>query len=420
MKIKRNHGGVSLSMAVKRTAAFLLLAFLVVAAGARLMVSSLLPDTFYLVAGEDLKIASLPFVTVEKTEDEIEAASVTPGSSYHIELSLFGLLPVKTVRAEIVSRRQVQVCGTSFGIKMFSNGVMVVGFSDVLGEDGYQNPGKEAGLELGDYLLTVDGTKVRTNEQMAELVARSSGAPLEVVYTHDGKQKTTTIQPVRDVVTGGWRAGIWVRDSSAGIGTLTFVDPNLSVFAGLGHGITDVDTGENVSVGSGEIVAVEISGAVAGTPGLPGELKGSFSSMVPMGSIRINGDTGVYGIIYDTANQGTMMETAQQQEIEPGPAQILTTVDGNGVKAYDVEIEEISFNAADPNRNLLLHVTDPTLLEATGGIVQGMSGSPIIQNGRLIGAVTHVLVKDPTRGFGIFVENMLKTADEVVNADAAA
>ena len=398
----------------------MLLAFLVLAASARLMVSSLLPDAFYLVAGEELKIAALPFVTVEKPDETVQAASVTPGSSYNIKLSLFGLMPVKTVRAEIVSRRQVQVCGTSFGIKMFSNGVMVVGFSDILSKDGYRNPAEEAGLTLGDYILTVDGTRVRTNEQMAELVSRSEGASLEVVYTHEGEQKNTTLQPVRDAVTGGWRAGIWVRDSSAGIGTLTFIDPNLSVFAGLGHGITDVDTGENVSVGSGEIVAVEISGAVAGTPGLPGELKGSFSSMIPMGSIRINGDTGVYGVIYDTADQGRMMETAQQQEVEPGPAQILTTVDGSGVKAYDVEIEEISFNAADPNRNLLLHVTDPTLLAATGGIVQGMSGSPIIQNGRLVGAVTHVLVKDPTRGFGIFVENMLKTADEVADAAGSA
>ncbi len=409
-----------MSMAVKRTVAFLLLAILVIAAGVRLIVASLLPDTFYLVAGEELQIAALPFVTVEKPTEQVEKTGAVPGSSYQLELSLFGLLPVKTVRAEVISRRQVLVCGTSFGIKMFSNGVMVVGFSDIPTADGYQNPGEDAGLALGDYILTVDGTRVRTNEQMSELVSRSLGAPLAVVYTHDGEQKTTTLNPVRDVVTGGWRAGIWVRDSSAGIGTLTFIDPNLSVFAGLGHGITDVDTGENVSVGSGEIVSVEISGAVAGTPGLPGELKGSFSSVIPMGSIRINGDTGVYGVIYSTAGQGTMMETAQQQEVEPGPAQILTTIDGDGVKAYDIEIEEISFNASDPNRNLLLHVTDPELLSATGGIVQGMSGSPIIQNGRLIGAVTHVLVKDPTRGFGIFVENMLKTADEVAEMNAAA
>ena len=171
---------------------------------------------------------------------------------------------------------------------------------------------------------------------------------------------------------------------------------------------------------AGEVVAVKISGAVAGTPGLPGELKGSFSGVLPMGSIRINGDTGVYGLIYDTAAQGAMMETAQQQEVEPGPAQILTTIDEGGVRAYDIEIEEISFSTSDPNRNLLLHVTDPELLAATGGIVQGMSGSPIIQNGRLVGAVTHVLVKDPTRGYGIFVENMLRTADEVSQLKEAA
>ncbi len=389
-------------------------------AAARVVVSSMLPDTFYLAQGEQLRIAALPFVEVEQEQGEALAAGMTPGSSCNLELSLFGILPVKTVRAEVVERRQVLVCGTGFGIKMFASGVMVVGFSDLRTDSGTENPAKGAGLVLGDYLITVDGQRVRTNEQMAEIVSRSGGRALEVVYTHEGERRTTTLQPVRDSTTGGWMAGVWVRDSSAGIGTLTFIDPNASVFAGLGHGITDVDTGKNVSLGSGEVVAVKISGAVAGTPGLPGELKGSFSGVLPMGSIRINGDTGVYGLIYDTAAQGTMMETAQQQEVEPGPAQILTTIDEGGVRAYDIEIEEISFSTSDPNRNLLLHVTDPELLAATGGIVQGMSGSPIIQNGRLVGAVTHVLVKDPTRGYGIFVENMLRTADQVSQLKEAA
>lgn len=409
-----------MSAILKKTVAFLLLAGLVVTAAARVVVSSMLPDTFYLAQGEQLRIAALPFVEVEQEQGEALAAGMTPGSSCNLELSLFGILPVKTVRAEVVERRQVLVCGTGFGIKMFASGVMVVGFSDLRTDSGTENPAKDAGLVLGDYLITVDGQRVRTNEQMAEIVSRSGGRALEVVYTHEGERRTTTLQPVRDSTTGGWMAGVWVRDSSAGIGTLTFIDPNASVFAGLGHGITDVDTGQNVSLGSGEVVAVKISGAVAGTPGLPGELKGSFSGVLPMGSIRINGDTGVYGLIYDTAAQGTMMETAQQQEVEPGPAQILTTIDEGGVRAYDIEIEEISFSTSDPNRNLLLHVTDPELLAATGGIVQGMSGSPIIQNGRLVGAVTHVLVKDPTRGYGIFVENMLRTADEVSQLKEAA
>ena len=409
-----------MSAILKKTVAFLLLAGLVVTAAARVVVSSMLPDTFYLAQGEQLRIAALPFVEVEQEQGEALAAGMTPGSSCNLELSLFGILPVKTVRAEVVERRQVLVCGTGFGIKMFASGVMVVGFSDLRTDSGTENPAKDAGLVLGDYLITVDGQRVRTNEQMAEIVSRSGGRALEVVYTHEGERRTTTLQPVRDSTTGGWMAGVWVRDSSAGIGTLTFIDPNASVFAGLGHGITDVDTGQNVLLGSGEIVAVKISGAVAGTPGLPGELKGSFSGVLPMGSIRINGDTGVYGLIYDTAAQGTMMETAQQQEVEPGPAQILTTIDEGGVRAYDIEIEEISFSTSDPNRNLLLHVTDPELLAATGGIVQGMSGCPIIQNGRLVGAVTHVLVKDPTRGYGIFVENMLRTADEVSQLKEAA
>ena len=210
---------------------------------------------------------------------------------------------------------------------------------------------------------------------------------------------------------------MWVRDSSAGVGTLTFVDAQAGVFAGLGHPISDSDTGERVALRSGEIVACQIVGCTGGTAGSPGELKGKFLSDHALGRICINGENGVYGTV-STAIAGQQTELAFAQEVLPGAAEILTTTSGETPRSYRVYIEKV--NDADPHRNMVLRVTDPALLVQTGGIVQGMSGSPILQNGRLVGAVTHVLVNDPTRGYGIFAQTMLKQARAVEKTDDAA
>lgn len=404
----------------KKKAALALLAVLCLAAGARLRLAALLPDTFSLSKGETLTIAAMPFLSAKQKSGEVPAASMESGSSYNVELELFGVLPVKTVRAEVSDRRTVLVSGEAFGIKMFSAGVMVVGFSDVLTDGGYSNPAKEAGLQLGDYVTEVDGVKIRTNSQMLTLMRDSNGKTMTVSYTRSGAAHTAELTPKKDSLSGSWRTGMWVRDSSAGIGTLTFIDEQRGIFAGLGHSVTDVDTGESLTLSTGEIVPVNISGAVPGVTGVPGELKGSFiSGAVSTGSIRLNGSTGVYGLSYGSLS-GVRTEVASMQEVVCGPAQILTTIDGKGVKAYDVKIEKLAYNADDPNKNMLIRVTDEELLGATGGIVQGMSGSPILQNGRLVGAVTHVLVKDPTRGFGIFVGNMLETADSIAEVSQKA
>lgn len=203
---------------------------------------------------------------------------------------------------------------------------------------------------------------------------------------------------------------MWVRDSSAGVGTLTFADEERGTFAGLGHPISDSDTGESIALRSGEIVPCEITGCSKGTAGSPGELKGRFLSSRAIGSIRINGENGVYGTTR-TPFTGQTMEVAFAQEVETGSAEIWSTVSGGAPRAYRVQIERIS--DADAKRNMVLQVTDPALLAQTGGIVQGMSGSPIVQNGRLVGAVTHVLVNDPTRGYGIFAQTMLEQAEIV-------
>ena len=253
-----------------------------------------------------------------------------------------------------------------------------------------------------------------TSRAVKEALEAARGSAAEVIYVRSGEQRSTTLTPVWDVAAAQWRAGMWVRDSSAGVGTLTFVDPEKGVFAGLGHPISDGDTGESIALRSGEIVPCEITGCSMGTVGSPGELKGKFLSAHAIGSIRINGENGVYGTTR-TGFSGQTMPVAFAQEVETGDAQILATVAGETPRTYHVRIEKIS--DADPRRNMVVRVVDKALLSRTGGIVQGMSGSPILQNGRLVGAVTHVLVNDPTRGYGIFAQTMLEQAEQVATAE---
>ena len=250
---------------------------------------------------------------------------------------------------------------------------------------------------------------------VAQALEAAQGGAVEVVYVRSGEQRQTSLTPVWDASSAQWRAGMWVRDSSAGVGTMTFVDNDAGVFAGLGH--PDSDTGESVALRSGEIVACSIVGCTSGTIGSPGELKGKFLGTHALGSIGINGPNGVYGTLR-TALPGETRELAFAQEVVPGEAEIWATTEGETPRAYKVRIEKV--NDADLRRNMILRVTDPALLAKTGGIVQGMSGSPILQNGRLVGAVTHVLVNDPTRGYGIFAQTMLEQAQQAAKTDHAA
>ncbi len=375
-----------------------------------LWLSSRLPDTFLVPEGQPLTLVQLPWLVPKDPSGAAAAQSTPAGSSYNVTLSIMGRVPVKTVRAVVVDRRAVTVCGTPFGIKMFSNGAMVVGFSDIQTGSGYANPAKAAGLKLGDSIQSMDGRRTFDNDDVSKAIRLSDGKPIEVIYEREGQELRTMLEPVRGGQKGRWQAGMWVRDSSAGIGTLTFVDNTTGIYGGLGHPINDSDTGQSIHLRSGEIAPVTILGYQEGTAGIPGELKGRFTGGLAMGDIVENGPTGVYGHI-ETLVRGQDMPVAQAQEVRQADVRILTTISGNRPRWYQARIERLSLNETDPNRNMVIRITDPELLRTTGGIVQGMSGSPIEQDGRLVGAVTHVLVNDPTRGYGIFAENMLRTAD---------
>ena len=388
------------------------LAFLLLLAGACIAgLAAALPDTFYTAdAPTALRVASMPYLTAQKKQGSVAADSASPDTSANVTLALFGVLPVKTVRAVSTPRRTVQVCGTPFGVKLFSDGALVVAFSDRYTALGSENPAKAAGLRLGDLIVSAGGREVRSNDDLTAAIQAANGRPLPVVYRRGGAQYTAELVPIKDEQ-GDYKAGVWVRDSGAGIGTMSFIDPAHGTFAGLGHSISDADTGADLTLLSGEIVPVTITGCIRGTAGSPGELRGEFSA-APAGTVLANDTAGVYGQ-YSGSQTGHSMPVANLQEVTPGDAELWTTVQGTTAQPYKVKIERVTMTGSDPNRNLLIRVTDARLLEATGGIVQGMSGSPIVQNGQLAAVLTHVLVNDPTSGYAIFAATMLEKADAV-------
>ncbi len=383
-----------------------------------------LPDRFSVHAGQELSLPSayeLVTFSSENFSTETEQAVVSAASStYKGELRLLGLVKIKDVTVQVVEEQEVGLCGVPFGIKMSCDGVLVVGTGSVQCSSGSVSPAKEAGIAEGDRILSINGQTALSNSLIAQIVRQSQGAPLTVLAAR-GSDKAdtaaeeaetfeTTVIPALSSTDGDYHIGLWVRDSSAGIGTMTFCDPVSGEFGGLGHAICDVDTGQLMPLSQGEIVHASITGLRQGLPGKPGELQGTFSSSETWGLLYDNRRSGVYGQFARDWDDFPLISTAHSQEVETGPAKILCCISGSTPSYYDAVIERIQSYDDPKGRNLLIRITDKELLSQTGGIVQGMSGSPIIQNGKLVAAVTHVLVNDPTTGYGIFIENMLDAA----------
>ncbi len=297
--------------------------------------------------------------------------------------------------------------GCAFGVKFSTKGVLVVGLSAVKAENKEVNPAEEAGIKVKDIILTVNDREVTSVKEIAEAVQGSEGKPLTLTVERGGKVKTLTLTPVE--TKEGYKAGMWLRDSTAGIGTVTYVDPETGEFGGLGHGICDVDTGALMPLDRGSVMKVEIGGVVKGLSGKPGEIKGYFKHD-RCGSVMSNTVCGVFGVFSETPEGvSEAMPVGSRHDVKEGEAELICTLGDDGPRRYKIEISKIDRDGTD-NKNFVITVTDKALKERTGGIVQGMSGSPILQNGKLIGAVTHVLVNDPAKGYGIFLENMLDAA----------
>ena len=295
--------------------------------------------------------------------------------------------------------------GHTVGVKLFADGVLVVGLSDG------DTPAKESGLKEGDIMLAFNGTDIASTEHLQQLLAENGEARATMSVKRGAKTLTLPVTP-EETGDGTYRLGAWIRDSMAGIGTMTFYDPQSGVFGALGHGVTDVDTGRLMPLESGSIMDATVKAVKRGESGSPGELRGDFDLTRDSGSLYANTDCGLFGTVEGETNAVTTQKAvpiASKDEVRTGKATILANCGGDEVREYAVEIERV-YAGASPTRNLLVRVTDPELLEQTGGIVQGMSGSPILQDGKLVGAVTHVLLSDSARGYGIFIENMLDAA----------
>lgn len=375
------------------------------------VISNLTPDKYNVTSEEndDFYISYWPVSakSINYTNRKIENADKIYSKRHDADIMFMNLIPIKRVNVDIISNAQVIPCGNPFGIKIFTQGVVVVGMEAVNSETGHCSPAKEAGLKKGDVIKKINGIEVNTNEDVSKIVEGNDGSGLDLEISRDNMVFNTTLIPVKSANDNAYKIGLWVRDSSAGIGTLTFYDEQTKSFAGLGHGICDIDTCELLPLMKGDIVKANINGINKGVRGTPGELRGYFNGDEPIGNLTANINTGIYGYMENKPSQNEPIPVSMKQEVTTGSAKVLTTIDGEEPQYYDIEIVSVNYNENYPTKNMVVSITDPVLLEKTGGIVQGMSGSPIIKDGALVGAVTHVFVNDPTRGYGIFAENML-------------
>ena len=362
------------------------------------------PDTIYIRPGEEEELSKVldnPLLTWTDTIGASEA------STYRISCSLLGILPVKEVQVQTVEEKTVAVCGVPVGLYMETEGVLVVDTGEIVKKDGISCQPAANIAKAGDYILKVNGSAVSGKKELIEQIHKSEGKPMELLVNREGEKIPLSLTPVL-AEDDSYKLGIWVRDNTQGIGTMTYMDKK-GKFGALGHGISDTDTGELLKIEEGELYQAQILSIVKGVKGTPGELSGyiEYQKDKKIGTIEKNTDLGIFGRVDQPQRlQLQEAEIGYKQEVRKGKAELLTCLE-NEVKSYEIEITDIYKERADTNKAFALRVTDPELLAGTGGIVQGMSGSPILQDGKLIGAVTHVFVQDSTKGYGIFIENML-------------
>ncbi len=327
--------------------------------------------------------------------------------NYVASLKLFGIIPYKEVSIRVVEEQMLIPMGKTVGIYVETDGILVLDTGSFVNNMGIECAPAEGFLQKGDYILTVNGQNVARKRELIDLIEGSDGEALSVTLRRNGEIISLTMTPVQNQ-SGEYKLGIWIRDSAQGVGTLTYLDLDGN-FGALGHGIADADTGVLMDMNRGELYRSQVIAIEKGQSGHPGEITGMIHYVHDniIGTIERNTSNGVFGSFGQqiTGSLPQPMEVGYRSEIHQGPAQILCDIAGEA-KYYDIRIDSININSND-NKGLMITITDPELLNMTGGIVQGMSGSPIIQDGKLIGAVTHVLVRDSTKGYGIFIENML-------------
>ncbi len=377
------------------------------------------PDELHCVSFDDIETNGIytisykePFVSNEKS-----ISDSSDSRKYEVNVSLLGSIPVKTSSLTVSERQYVIPSGEIFGLRLYTQGVVIIKTDTVDTPQGYISPGENAGLKKGDIILKVNGEYVSSSNALSVIFSDNTTFEFKIEYIRNNAQYETTLNTVYSQSECKYKAGLWIRDSAAGIGTMTFFLPESGLFAALGHGVCDIDTGEILPFSDGDTVEAEICGCYKGENGKAGELCGTFLNNVT-GILYSNCSEGVYGKLSSIQRDQKAVGIAMDYEVKEGKAQIISTVDNNGAKYYDIEITKIS-NSDTGIKNMVIKITDEELIEKTGGIVQGMSGSPIIQNGMLVGAVTHVFLNDPTQGYAIFAQTMLEKLNETAMAEVS-
>lgn len=365
-----------------------------------------IPDEIFVYADEETDWETFfqePLISYDETVE------VSQNGSYQIRCKWLGVLPLKTIKVHTVEKQEVLVSGSPVGIYMETKGVLVIDSGEITDREGIRRTPAEHIIQSGDYICEIDGKVLTGKRQLMQLVRENQGEPMELQVIRHQETIKLEMTPV-ETEDGSYKLGIWVRDNIQGIGTLTYVEPD-GTFGALGHGISDTDTGERLEISDGDLYRADILSIRKGTAGTPGELRGviNYREENRIGTICGNSQYGIRGQMEPGKYTESMKKipTGLKQEIQTGKAEIRCDI-GDGIREYQCEILEIDSNARDTNKCFVLRITDDDLLSRTGGIVQGMSGSPVLQNGKLIGAITHVFVNDPTKGYGIFIENMME------------
>ena len=381
-----------------------------------------IPSSIILLQGEEIGLKPMFGLNIEVNAKESIETSFQEESEISDkigknELSLnLGNIKLKDISVTTIPNKVVVPGGEAIGLKLYTNGVLVVGMSEIEGEDNKKyKPYENSGIEEGDMITKISDKTVTCTADLITYVNECNGKEINLKYVRDGKEYETKMNPTK---TGekDYKLGLWVRDAAAGVGTVSFYEPQTGSFAALGHGIIDIDTEEIIHIATGELVTINIVSIVRGEKGKPGEIRGSIENGTTIGSVYKNSAFGIYGKL----NRGTKfiksnakeMEILPRDEIQTGKAKIICTLENNKTEEYEIEIQKVFTNNNTDNKSMIIKVTDQKLIEKTGGIIQGMSGSPIIQNDRFVGAVTHVMVNDPTMGYGVFADMMLKQMSE--------
>lgn len=378
---------------------------------------SVLPDNFYRSEEKGFTVNAYPALsTLEKDSAKPAVAAFNEkNSKTEMTVMLYGVIPIKDITVSNVNSPNLIPSGEAFGLKMLTEGVIVTEYGTVEGAAALSSPAREGGLEPGDVIISANGVKINSGDQLTKAVQLNS-SKTDLTIMRNDKRINLTLTPVKSRTDGLYKLGIWTRDSCAGIGTITYYDPMNSSYGGLGHSVCDTDTGSILPLSQGETVPVSINNVIKGLNGCPGELCGTFLSAAATGNILLNTECGIFGNSFSLPDTNPI-PLGLKQEVEIGEATILTTLEGSTPKPYSVMIEKVNFNSDSAVKNMVIRITDKELLSKTGGIVQGMSGSPIIQNGKLVGAVTHVFVNDISRGYGIFAENMYNISSSIGMAE---